>query len=74
MGVTLSAMDTPAYVIVSDRQTVPDAGALARMAGTPDIEAAEAEEQMGQPFQKPPLHSIVCTGALVRCGPSPPRG
>ena len=46
-------------------ETVPDAGAFARMAGTPDIETAEAEEQMGERFQKLPLHSIVCIGALI---------
>jgi len=44
---------------------VPDAAAFARMAGTPDIEAAEAEEQMGERFPKLPLHRIVCIGALV---------
>jgi hypothetical protein len=27
---------------------------------SPDIEQAEAEEQMGERFQKLPLHSIVC--------------
>ncbi len=58
-------MDTPAYVIVWDLETVPDAGAFARMQGTPDIEAAEAEEQMGERFPKLPLHSIVCIGALI---------
>src|SRR5579863_8651727 len=58
-------MDSPSYVIVWDLETVPDAGAFARMAGTPDIEAAEAEEQMGEKFQKLPLHSIVCIGALI---------
>jgi 3'-5' exonuclease len=58
-------MDSAAYVIVWDLETVPDAGAFARMAGTPDIEPAEAEEQMGERFQKLPLHSIVCIGALI---------
>jgi predicted PolB exonuclease-like 3'-5' exonuclease len=58
-------MDSPAYVIVWDLETVPDAGAFARMAGTPDIEAAEAEEQMGERFPKLPLHRIVCIGALI---------
>src|SRR5579863_2950658 len=58
-------MDSPSYVIVWDLETVPDAGAFARMAGTPDLEPAEAEEQMGERFQKLPLHSIVCIGALI---------
>jgi 3'-5' exonuclease len=58
-------MDSPAYVIVWDLETVPDAGAFARMAGTPDIEPAEAEEQMGERFPKLPLHRIVCIGALI---------
>ena len=58
-------MDTPSYVIVWDLETAPDAGAFARMAGTPDIETAEAEEQMGEKFQKLPLHGIVCIGALI---------
>jgi predicted PolB exonuclease-like 3'-5' exonuclease len=58
-------VDTPAWVIVWDLETVPDAAAFARMQGTPDIEPAEAEEQMGDRFQKLPLHSIVCIGALI---------
>ena len=65
-------MDTPSYVIVWDLETVPDVAAFARMAGTPasagvnsDLEPAEAEEQMGDRFQKLPLHAIVCIGALI---------
>jgi len=58
-------MDSPATVIVWDLETVPDAGAFARMQGTPDLAEAEAEEQMGERFQKLPLHSIVCIGALI---------
>jgi hypothetical protein len=58
-------MDSPAYVIVWDLETAPDAAAFGRMQGTPDIEAAEAEEQMGERFPKLPLHRIVCIGALI---------
>jgi len=58
-------MDSRAHVIVWDLETVPDAAAFGRMQGTPDIEAAEAEEQMGERFPKLPLHRIVCIGALI---------
>jgi predicted PolB exonuclease-like 3'-5' exonuclease len=54
-----------AHVIVWDLETVPDAAAFARMQGTPDLEPSEAEEQMGEKFQKLPLHRIVCIGALI---------
>src|SRR5580704_6045605 len=58
-------MDAPAWVIVWDLETVPDAAAFARMQGTPDIEPAEAEEQIGEKLPKLPLHKIVCIGALI---------
>ena len=53
------------YVIVWDLETVPDAAAFGRMRGTPDLEPAEAEAEMGERFQKLPLHAIVCIGALI---------
>jgi predicted PolB exonuclease-like 3'-5' exonuclease len=58
-------MDTSDWVIVWDLETAPDAGAFARMQGTPDLAPDEAEQQMGERFQKLPLHGIVCIGALI---------
>ena len=56
---------TGRFTIVWDLETVPDAAAFARMQGTPDLEPAQAEEQMGEKFQKLPSHKIVCIGALI---------
>ncbi len=53
------------YAIVWDLETIPDLEAFARMQGTPDLEPTEAEAQMGEKFQKLPLHKIVCIGALI---------
>jgi 3'-5' exonuclease len=53
------------YVIVWDLETVPDPAAFARMQGTPDLEATEAEALMGDTFPKLPLHKIACIGALI---------
>jgi predicted PolB exonuclease-like 3'-5' exonuclease len=58
-------VDSSDCVIVWDLETAPDAAAFARMQGTPDLEPAQAEEQMGERFQKLPLHSIACIGALI---------
>lgn len=57
--------DATSYVIVWDLETVPDASAFARMQGTPDLEAIDAEAQMGEKFPKLPLHRIVSIGALI---------
>jgi predicted PolB exonuclease-like 3'-5' exonuclease len=59
------SLAAPTYVMVWDLETVPDTAAYARMHGTPDLELAEAEEQMGERFPKLPLHKIVCIGALI---------
>jgi 3'-5' exonuclease len=61
----MTASDHPSYAIVWDLETVPDLEAFARMQGTPDLEPTEAEAQMGEKFQKLPLHKIVCIGALI---------
>jgi hypothetical protein len=53
------------YAIVWDLETVPDLEAFARKQGTPDLEPTEAEAQMGEKFQKLPLHKIVSIGALI---------
>ena len=53
------------HVIVWDLETVPDTAAFARMQGSPDLEPAAAEAQMGDKFPKLPLHGIVCIGALI---------
>jgi hypothetical protein len=53
------------YAIVRDLETIPDLKAFARMQGTLDLEPTEAEAQMGEKFQKLPLHKIVCIGALI---------
>jgi predicted PolB exonuclease-like 3'-5' exonuclease len=62
---TFTPDNPPAYVLIWDLETIPDAAAYARMKGTPDLETTEAEEQMGDKFQKLPLHKIVCIGALI---------
>ncbi|HLY79261.1 MAG TPA: hypothetical protein VKQ70_07795, partial [Caulobacteraceae bacterium] len=62
----MTTSDYPAsHAIVWDLETVPDLEAFARMQGTPDLEPTEAEAQMGEKFQKLPLHKIVCIGALI---------
>jgi predicted PolB exonuclease-like 3'-5' exonuclease len=62
----MTAVDRPvSFAIVWDLETIPDLEAFARMQGTPDLEPTEAEAQMGEKFQKLPLHKIVCIGALI---------
>jgi 3'-5' exonuclease len=55
---------TTSYAIVWDLETVPDTLAYARMQGVPDLAPDDAEEQMGDKFQKLPLHRIVCLGCV----------
>jgi 3'-5' exonuclease len=52
-------------VIVWDLETVPDLAAAARMLGMTGMADAAVREAMGDGFPKPPLHKIVCIGALV---------
>jgi predicted PolB exonuclease-like 3'-5' exonuclease len=52
-------------VIVFDLETVPDLGAVARIHGLEGKGEAEVLAALGDGFPKPPLHSIVCLGALV---------
>jgi predicted PolB exonuclease-like 3'-5' exonuclease len=65
MSMTFARDNTTSYVMVWDLETVPDPAAFARMQGTPDLVAAEAEALMGDTFQKLPLHMIACIGALI---------
>lgn len=62
---SFSTANSPNYVLVWDLETIPDAAAFARMKRLPELQPTEAEAQMGDKFQKLPLHCIVCLGALI---------
>jgi 3'-5' exonuclease len=64
-GAPAMTQSAPPFAVVWDLETVPDAAAYARMQGIPDLTPEDASEQMGDKFQKLPLHRIVCLGALI---------
>jgi hypothetical protein len=53
------------HVVVWDLETIPDAAAGARIAGTPPDELDEPKENEKPKFPKLPLHQIACIGALI---------
>jgi 3'-5' exonuclease len=52
-------------ILVWDLESIPDVLAAARMLDLGGATETEVREALGQGFPKPPLHKIVCIGALV---------
>lgn len=57
------------FVVVWDLETAPDLAAAGRVLGLTEKSDDDIRAEMGGGFPRPPLHSIVCIGALIaqRC-------
>jgi hypothetical protein len=52
-------------VLVWDLETVPDVEGFARASGRENLSREEVRAAMGEGFQRPMYHSIICIGALA---------
>ena len=52
-------------IMVWDLETAPDAKALARVQGRPEMSSEQVRQALAGEFPKLPIHKIVCIGALI---------